>query len=117
MPGSQGIQGVIKLGALIHHYAHHVSHHHQDGHLGRFVEMHFTDHDHHKEDSDAHRKLPFQHDQHQQNISLQMPFLLSESQRFVTPARPETTSNALTPWFKRWHSSLHASDIWQPPKA
>jgi hypothetical protein len=117
-PSNQGMQTLLKMGAFFHHFAHHlISHQEKIGIVG-FVELHYSDHEHHEADHAEHENLPFQHHHHdQQNLAPQTPCLLPPHHAIVAFPKLEIVSSPLIFRSQQWHSSLFSGDIWQPPKA
>jgi hypothetical protein len=116
-PTGQGIQAVVKIGAFLHHFVHHIGCHQEKIGLKDFIRLHYFDHEHHEADHAEHEKLPFQHDHHnQRNISPENPFLLGDSQLIIAFPNLDICSNELIARPQQLVSSLHTGNIWQPPK-
>lgn len=117
-PSGQGMQTVFKVGAFFHHFIHHLACHQEQIGVTDFVKLHYSDHEHHEQDHAEHENLPFQHHHHdQQNLAPQTPCLLPPFQTIAGFLKLEIISNPLIFHSQQWLSSLHAGDIWQPPKA
>lgn len=117
-PTGQGVQFVFKLGAFVHHFAHHLFCHQENIGIVDFVQLHYSDHEHHEADHAEHENLPFQHHHHdQQNLAPQTPCLLPPFHSIVAFPKLEIVSNPLIFRSQQWYSSSYSGDIWQPPKA
>lgn len=118
LPGNQGMQTFVKTGAFFNHFVHHLICHNEKIGIVDFVQLHYSDHEHHEEDHAEHEKLPFQHHHHdQQNLAPQTPCLLPPFYTVVTFPKSEIALNPLISQSQQWHSSSYFGDIWQPPKA
>jgi hypothetical protein len=117
-PSGQGMQTLLKMGTFFHHFVHHLACHQEKIGLLDFVELHYFDHNHHEAEHAEHENLPFQHDHHhEQNIAQQAPLFMAEPPTIVAFQKIEISQNQLIIRPQHWLSSLHAGDIWQPPKA
>lgn len=116
-PTGQGMQTIVKMGAFLHHFIHHISSHQENVGILDFVHLHYSDHEHHEKDHANHENLPFQHDHHNQlNQLLQSPFLLPPSIHDMAIQMTGIASNYLIPNSQQWLSLSFLGDIWQPPK-
>jgi hypothetical protein len=117
-PTVQGMQTLLKMGAFFHHFIHHLAHHQEKISIVDFVHLHYSDHEHHKEDYAGHENLPFQpHHHDHQNLAPQTPCSLPPSYAIAPLAKLEIDSNRLILNLQQWRSSCYSGDIWQPPKA
>ncbi|MCF8239430.1 MAG: hypothetical protein K9I85_14805 [Saprospiraceae bacterium] len=116
-PTGQGMQTIVKMGALLHHFIHHICSQQENIGILGFVQLHYSDHEHHEKDHAEHENLPFQHDHHNQLTQLlQSPFLLPPPMHGMAIQIGDITSNSLIPNSQQWLSSSFLGDIWQPPK-
>ncbi len=116
-PTNQGVETMIKLGQFFHHFLHHIACHQEKIGIVDFVQLHYTDHEHHEADHAEHEKLPFNHHHEQQNLTPQSPFLLPQHDELLAFGNQDNFSTPLIFHSQQWHSSAYSGDIWQPPKA
>jgi hypothetical protein len=117
-PSNQGMQTLLKMGAFFHHFLHHLTCHQENIGIVDFVQLHYSDHEHHEADHAEHENLPFQHRHHDQhNLAPQTPCLLPPFHTIVAFPKLQIVSNSLNFQSQQWHSSSYSGDIWQPPKA
>lgn len=117
-PTGQGMQALLKMGAFFHHFVHHVTCHQEEIGIVDFVNLHYSDHEHHEAGHAGHKNLPFHHHHHdQQNLAPQTPCLLPPHCNIVAFPKVEIASNSLIFRSQQWHSSSYLGDVWQPPKA
>lgn len=115
-PTGQGVHTLFKIGALAHHFVHHLVCQHEHIGVVDFLTLHYLDPVHHEADHGEHQHLPFQHHHHEQQ-NLDAPI-------FLLPQPPATFEVRHAGYFEnppivhtpQWRSSCHSSDIWQPPK-
>jgi len=71
------MQTIVKLGAFLHHFLHHIRCQQDKIDLVEFVRLHYSDNQHMDQHHAEHENLPFQHDRHDQQMQvMQSPFLL-----------------------------------------
>lgn len=117
-PGGQGMHTLLKMGAFLQHFAHHILSHQENIGILDFVHLHYSDHEHHDEDHAEHENLPFQHHHHDQQIQVvQSPCLLPQPIQIVAFQIVDDCSKSLIPHSQQRHSSSFLDNIWQPPKA
>jgi hypothetical protein len=116
-PTNQGVQTMVKLGGFFHHFIHHIACHQEEIGILDFVQLHYSDHEHHEADHDEHEKLPFNHHSEHQNLTPQSPCLLPQHNEMLAFGNQGNFSNPLILHSQQWLSSLFSGDIWQPPKA
>ena len=114
---NMGMQTFIKIGSFFHHFIHHHNIHQEHIGFTGFVNMHYSNPEHHTEDHSNHDNLPFQpkHNE-QQNQTYQAPCLLPSYQSIVSLFKPEIIFYALIVASQQFHTSSCLNDIWQPPK-
>lgn len=113
---NQGLRSFIKIGNFIHHFAHHIICNQENINIIEFVQLHYSDHEHHKGDHPDHENLPFKDNDHdQQNISQQTPCLIPNVYS-VGFKKIKIVSNSLIMQSQQLHNSIYSGEIWQPPK-
>jgi hypothetical protein len=113
-----GLRVIFEVGSFIHHFAHHVDGEHRVASLADFVDLHYSDHQHHEENHGEHENLPFHHHHHSdQTPTPQLLISFPAAAQLMVSARVESTFNPLICVDRQWHSSAHLDDIWEPPKA
>lgn len=117
MSSNGGLRVVFELGAFLHHFVDHMGGHHEAIGLADFVDLHYSDPQHHEEDHGEHEDLPFQHHHSDHAPSAQPVFSIPADQRMLAMNRVlEKAFNSLICVERQWLSSAHLGDIWEPPR-
>jgi hypothetical protein len=110
LPGL-GVMELGKLPALVHHYQKHRQLNSSIGFLA-FLEMHYADAAHHKQDHQEHHKLPFTD---HQSISASCVFLLID-RNYSFDAKLFTIGRTNQSVYRSIVGVEIASHVWQPPR-
>ena len=116
-PTNQGMQTLLKMGTFFHHFIHHVVCDQEKLGIGGYLELHYSDHEHHEADHHEHENLPFSHHHEHQSLNLQTLWLFAQHHEIPAFHHQIPTTTPLKFQMEHWHSSSYLNDIWQPPKA
>lgn len=112
-PLNQGWDLIIKTGAFIHHFLHHVKCQNDKIGLKDFVYLHYSDHEHHEEDHEEHEDLPFSH-HHKKVVSTNLVFFVFNVEIKIFSKSEFITKQDF--FHQEYLPSGLISNIWKPPR-
>ncbi|MGB0930767.1 MAG: hypothetical protein ACPGVB_08325 [Chitinophagales bacterium] len=112
-PLNQGLDLIVKTGAFIHHFLHHIKCQNEKIGLDDFVLLHYFDHEHHEEDHENHEDLPFSH-HHKKTVSTNLILFISN---IGISEFSRSELSVKQNFFHRNFIPLGViSEIWKPPR-
>ena len=112
-PLNQGLDLIVKTGAFLHHFLHHIKCQNEKIGLDDFVLLHYFDHEHHEEDHENHEDLPFSH-HHEKVVSTNLILFISSVEIGIPPKSELIAKQNF--FHQEFIPSSLISNIWKPPR-